>query len=99
MRVIGGGKLTFAAFLESLRESLEARAIGEGFATGNHVLLLQEMGLAHPLIAELSGAWVMQSTRICTILDGSSDKPLVLFSFLKIVDLSRHDDQAVCPGK
>lgn len=82
--LIGDRTLTFDEFLQSLRKSFDAKAIGEGPSTGDHVLLLQEIGRAHPLIAELSGSWVMQSTRICTILDGTRDEPAILFSFLKI---------------
>ena len=84
IKILEGNQwLTLPDFLELLQRSLDAPKTGSNSSTTEQSLLVQETGFAHPNLAELSGSPILQSVRICTLLD-DRDRGSVLFGFLKI---------------
>ena len=79
-----GTAVTPGQFAERLINGLQAPPMGAQAVPEARAMLLQQMGVAHPSIEALSGSQVMQSVRLCTILD-DTHRADIHFSFMKIL--------------
>lgn len=85
LALMGGGRQLPDTFVEGLWASFDApEPGGQGSARGDQSVMLQQVGLAHPSVAALSGQEIMQSLRICTVVDGMGEAS-ILFAFMKII--------------
>ena len=81
----GGTAVAPGQFAQRLINGLQAPPMNAQAVPEAHAILLQQMGVAHPSIEALSGSQVMQSVRLCTILDGDTHRADIHFSFFKVL--------------
>lgn len=79
-----GHALDPAGFVRMLRETLDAPTLRDEYQPSDKLVLFQELGCAHPEIADLTENDFMQTLRVCTYLRRTGE-PIILFAFLKLL--------------